>query len=265
MKRLRLGERDRDAGQPPGGHGRAGPVALEARAHPRGQHIGHHEPAVVPVARVLGTRVTEPGDQPAIIGHALTGSAAPDRRRLLGAAASGAAPSSAAAAAGAAAGDAPRHPPPPRPRAAPSSASICSAVGAAITCSTRMSGSTASVTPLGSVRSPACTDVPISMPSMSTSMPGGMFVASASTAIWIELLVQQAVRGHLAGHRDRDLDGDLLAAPDHDQVDVLDGALDRRPAAPPWAAQAGCRRAGPPAGSARSPCAARAARRGRAG
>ena len=58
------------------------------------------------------------------------------------------------------------------------------AVGAAITCSTRMSGSTASVTPLGSVRSPACTEAPMAMPSTSTSMPGGMLVASASSEIW---------------------------------------------------------------------------------
>jgi hypothetical protein len=42
-----------------------------------------------------------------------------------------------------------------------------------------------------------------------------------------QLLVEHAVRGHLAGHLDRDLNGDLLAAADQDQVDVVDGAPDR--------------------------------------
>src|SRR5260370_1179818 len=44
-----------------------------------------------------------------------------------------------------------------------------------------------------------------------------------------ELLVQQAVRDDVSGHRNRDVDRDLLALPDHDQVDVLHVALDRVP------------------------------------
>ena len=66
---------------------------------------------------------------------------------------------------------------------APISASSCSAVGAAITCRTSASGSTASEDPSGSSRSPACTAVPTSMSSTLTSMPVGMCVASASIAI----------------------------------------------------------------------------------
>jgi hypothetical protein len=42
-----------------------------------------------------------------------------------------------------------------------------------------------------------------------------------------ELLVEQAVRRDLTDDRDRDVDGDLLAAPHQDEVDMLDGALDR--------------------------------------
>src|SRR4029079_6982204 len=43
-----------------------------------------------------------------------------------------------------------------------------------------------------------------------------------------DLLVEQAVaRGDLAGHPDRHLDRDLLAAADQDQVDVLEEAPDR--------------------------------------
>ena len=58
-------------------------------------------------------------------------------------------------------------------------------------------------------------------------MPGGILVASASTEIWTSCWSSRPSGGDLAGHGDRDVDGDLLAAPDQDQVDVLDGALDR--------------------------------------
>ncbi len=45
-----------------------------------------------------------------------------------------------------------------------------------------------------------------------------------------QLLVDHGVaRGDVAGDPDRHLDGDLLAAPDQDQVDVLDEAPDRVP------------------------------------
>ena len=41
-----------------------------------------------------------------------------------------------------------------------------------------------------------------------------------------ELLVEEAVGDQVAGNDQRDVDGDLLAAANQDQVDVLDGATD---------------------------------------
>src|SRR5690606_30120824 len=41
-------------------------VGLEPSARPGGQLVEHHEARVVPVARVAGTGVAEPDDQPAV-------------------------------------------------------------------------------------------------------------------------------------------------------------------------------------------------------
>ena len=92
---------------------------------------------------------------------------------------------------------------------------------------TRVSGSVSSVVPEGSVSEPARNWVPASAPSMSTSKDSGMWVASAST--WtVEFSVTTRVsRDGLADEEHRDVDGDLLAAADRDQVDVLEHAPDR--------------------------------------
>ena len=131
------------------------------------------KPDVVPVRGVLGRVVAEPDDEPALIGHV---SGFSSRRH--------------AASAGLLRLRGRLAPPPARglrlaaaSAEAPRSASICSAVGAAITCSTSICGSVARVTPRGSFRSPACTEAPTSMPSRSTSMDCGILVASASTGI----------------------------------------------------------------------------------
>ena len=65
----RPGQRDRDLGQPSLGDVAARPVRLEPRADPVGQQRRHHLPDVVPVARVLRSRVAEPGDDPAFCGQ----------------------------------------------------------------------------------------------------------------------------------------------------------------------------------------------------
>src|SRR6266568_5228643 len=198
--RHRLTERDRQPGQPAGRYRRARPVPPEPRAHPVSEQVGDHVPGVVPVARVLGARITEPRDQPALVRHACSLQAALTFRPVPSAgpfrpvpSASppsgepGQAVSSAAGAADSPSGTGAGSPsagPAASSASMPSPASICSAVGAAMTCSTSSSASTASVEPAGSDRSPACTDAPTVMPSTSTSIPVGMLVASASTATW---------------------------------------------------------------------------------
>ena len=65
--------------------------------------------------------------------------------------------------------------------ASSSSASTSSAVGALVMLTIRVSSSVSSVEPSGSVSWPARIWVPISAPSMLTSIHSGMLVASAST------------------------------------------------------------------------------------
>ena len=54
-----------------------------------------------------------------------------------------------------------------------------------------------------------------------------MWVASASIGTVLCSVTTRVVRRGLADHVDADVDGDLLAPADEDQVDVLDEALDR--------------------------------------
>ena len=61
---------------------------------------------------------------------------------------------------------------------------------------------------------------------MSTTIPVGMWVASASTADRGDVELDHCA-GHPTGQGDRDVDGDLLAGPDDHQVDVLEHLLDR--------------------------------------
>ena len=58
---------------------------------------------------------------------------------------------------------------------------------------------------------------------METTISVGMWVASASIETLLRLDHDQGVRSGLALDVDGDIDGDLLAAADQDQVDVLDG------------------------------------------
>src|SRR5262249_61028757 len=58
------------AGQPAIRGQRAELAGPEPCPGPRGEHIGGQEPRVVPVGRVGGTGVAEPGNQPPVIGHA---------------------------------------------------------------------------------------------------------------------------------------------------------------------------------------------------
>ena len=62
---------------------------------------------------------------------------------------------------------------------------------------------------------------------MLTSIPVGRCVASASMRDARALLREQPTGDDLADDRERDVDGDLLAAAHRQQVDVLVGALDR--------------------------------------
>ena len=91
----------------------------------------------------------------------------------------------------------------------------------------RVSSSVSSVEPSGSVSCPARIWVPTSAPSMLTSIHSGMLVASASSGDRGVLGDDQRVGGGLADEVDADVDGDLLALADGDEVDVLEGAADR--------------------------------------
>src|SRR5581483_12106139 len=101
----------------------AGTSAVREQRH-------HHVPGVVPVARVLRTGVAQPGDNPAFGGQ-------PDYSASLVADSPPSAPASATAAGTS------------TPSAAPSAGSGSSSACGATTCSTRVSGSTWSVVPLG--------------------------------------------------------------------------------------------------------------------
>src|SRR5579859_547837 len=129
-------------------------MRLEPPAGPARQQRNDHGTGVMPVARILRAGIAQPGDYPAFGGQ-------PDYSSLL---------DSAAASTGAG-------------TSAPSATAVGSSACGASTCRMRVSGSTCRVVPRGSARSPACTDVPTSMPSISTSMDCGMWVASASTVI----------------------------------------------------------------------------------
>ena len=90
-----------------------------------------------------------------------------------------------------------------------------------------VSGSSSSVEPDGSFRSEAWIWVPTSAPSMSTSTYSGMWVASASSWTVAFSVTTSVSRAASPFEVDGDLDGDLLAAADGDEVDVLEVAVDR--------------------------------------
>ena len=115
--------------------------------------------------------------------------------------------------------------------ASASSASSCSAVGAAEDVTTTRSGSPTSVVPSGSATSLGVDrGRRPSGPRWRPRSSVGMWVASASTCQRAQLLVDAGRRRRgLAGDVQRDLDGDLLAAADEQQVDVLEVAADRVP------------------------------------
>ena len=101
------------------------------------------------------------------------------------------------------------------------------AVGAATTLTTRISASVRSVVPSGSATSEAWIWVPAVRPSTETSICSGMLETSASTSIVFSSWVTRVSGAGLAGDDDLHLDDDLLAAADHQQVDVLDVGADR--------------------------------------
>ena len=82
--------------------------------------------------------------------------------------------------------------------------------------------------PSGSTRSPARTSAPTSRPSTSTTISardvGGLGLDATRAATTSSMT---AADDACRSTRDRDLDGDLLAAAHDDQVDVLEGLLDR--------------------------------------
>ena len=89
------------------------------------------------------------------------------------------------------------------------------------------SGSPASDEPSGSTRSPAVTCAPMASPAIETSISVGRCVASASRLTDVFSCWQQTAGDERADDRERNVDGDLLAATDRQQVDVLVVALDR--------------------------------------
>ena len=107
------------------------------------------------------------------------------------------------------------------------SASSSAAVGAATTLTTRTSASVRSVVPSGSATSAAWIWVPTARPSTETSICSGMLETSASTSMVFSSWVTRVSGRGVAGDDDLHLDDDLLAAADHQQVDVLDVGADR--------------------------------------
>ena len=71
--------------------------------------------------------------------------------------------------------------------------------------------------------------MPAVRPATSTTTCSGMFVASTSSSMVCGLQVDQGVRRGIALDVHADIDRDLLAAADDDQVDVLDVTADRVP------------------------------------
>ena len=208
---------------------------------------------VVPVPGVGRAGVAQPDDQPHVVRRSLvtvsirrggTSRAHDVDRRLrsvseprgghslgvalgLGAAPSAAALGLAASASAISASDSSRSMP-ASASASSSSASSASAECASVTLTMSVSASTSSVVPVGQRRArEARIWVPAAAPSMETSMNSGMWVASASTWTGGVLGDDQGLGGGLADEVDRDVDGDLLAAADGDEVDVLEDAADR--------------------------------------
>ena len=68
---------------------------------------------------------------------------------------------------------------------------------------------------------------PAARPSMLTSTAVGRWVASASRETMVSFEVVDGARSNFAGNVDGDVDGDLLALADGQEVDVLDDLLDR--------------------------------------
>ena len=207
-------------------------VRLEPAAEPLGEQVDDHEAGVVPRAGVRRARVAQADDQPALA-----------RRRL-------SPRQSASPAAGAASAPLrpparrprPRHPRPRRPGSGSSST-----VGAAGDQDDLVGVGRRAWCPRAACRSPARTTAPTSRPSMSTTISVGMWVASASTET-AACTRSTSAPATSPWTGDRHVDGDLLAAADDDQVDVLDGSASPGRAGPTWAASAGrCRRRPRPA------------------
>ena len=226
MYELGLASTTRGPGAPDGStpsraveHLRASLVGDEGAGDVAAQHVEHHLPDVVPIARVRRARVPEPDDEVGVVRHGAVLAAwlrsrtrRPSRRRPCSLA-----PRRAASAA-------PRQPPRRRPRR-PRGPRRWRA--GSVMLMTTASGSVSSSTPSGSSTAPARTSSASVRPSMETTNASGMWVASASDGQRLRLDgVDRAGRG-LALDVDRDVDDDLLAAAHQHQVDVVDAALDR--------------------------------------
>src|SRR6185437_403037 len=129
----RPGQRDGYPGEPALGDVAARAVRLEARSAPLGQQGDHHISGVVPVSRVLRSRVAETGDDPAFCGQPAYSSSLPLAAEPPASASTDALPT--------ASGTSPSA---SSPVSGSSSPPCC-----AMTCRTSVSGSTCKVTPSG--------------------------------------------------------------------------------------------------------------------
>ena len=190
----------------------------EGATGPPGELLDHPVADVVPVPGVRRAGVAQPDHQPGPHGTVL----AAVRRWRARAACSAAAAVSSASGSAASVGSMPAS-----ASASASSASIASALGALVMLTIRVSGSRLSVEPSGSWRSLA-QDLGAGGQALDRDHDllrevGGLGLDRDAVVVDHD----QGVVGRLALDEDRDVDGDLLAAPDDDQVDVLDGVPQR--------------------------------------
>ncbi len=195
----------------------------EARRRPVRQLLDHPEADVVPVPGVRRARDCR-ARPPARWTPQRSSGRELRRRRALGRVAAGlGSPASS-----------PRRRPPrrrsarcrPRPRPRPARPRPASAVWAAVMLTISVSGSIASVSPrAASGRWPGsgCRPGRPSMETRSARDVGGLGLDRDAVLVDHD----QGLRRRLALDVERDVDGDLLAAPHHHQVDVLDGVLQR--------------------------------------